>query len=125
MRFYFALVGIACIIASVRLLVRRLGVALTGVRTTGVVVGFVPSEDDGTVTYSPKVEYHDDHGRKHTFSSGAGGTQQKPPIGSQVMVRYAPEAPDRAYIDSFLHMWAAPIAFFALGIGALLAYLGE
>jgi Protein of unknown function (DUF3592) len=124
MRFYFALVGIACLIASVFLLVRRLGVMLAGARATGVVVGFVTSEDDGTVTYSPKVEYPDDQGRKHTFSSGAGGTQRKPPIGSEVMVRYAPDAPDRAYIVSFLHMWAAPIAFFVLGVGAMLTYLG-
>ena len=125
MRFYFALVGIACLIAAAFLFVRRFGVALGGTRATGVVVDFVPSEDDGTVTYSPKVEFHDDQGRKHTFSSGAGGTQKKPPIGSEVMVRYASEAPDRAYIVSFLHMWAAPVAYLVLGVGALLAYLGE
>ena len=124
MRYYFALVGVACFAATAWLLVRRLSVAFRGSRTTGRIVGFVSGEDEGSVYYQPKVEFYDEQGRQHTFTAGAGGTRQAPPIGTEVPVCYDPQSPLIAYIVSFLHLWAAPIAFAVLGVGALLAYRG-
>jgi Protein of unknown function (DUF3592) len=125
MRYYFALVGVVCLIASAWLFVRRLHVAFGGKRATGKVVGFVSGEDDGSVFYQPRVEFRDQLGNTHTFVAGSGGTRQEPPIGSELPVRYNPNAPETAYVVSFLHMWAAPIAFAVLGVGALLAYRGD
>jgi Protein of unknown function (DUF3592) len=124
MRYYFAIVGVACLAAAAWLLARRLSVAFGGKRTSGRIIGYASGEDDGSVYYQPKVEFHDEQGRTYTFVAAAGGTRQTPPIGTEVPVRYDPRSPGTAYIVSFLHMWAAPIAFAALGIGALLAYRG-
>jgi hypothetical protein len=38
-----------------------------------------------------------------------------------VRVLYLPANPRRAYIDSFLHMWAAPVALALLGAAGLYA----
>lgn len=48
---------------------------------------------------------------------------RRPPIGSVVNLRYLPEAPEQAFIVSFLHMWAAPVGLLALGLGALLGWM--
>jgi hypothetical protein len=69
------------------------------------------------------VTFADLEGRTHQFTSPAGGTRKHPPIGAEVKVRYQRANPSTAYIASFLHMWAAPIALALLGGAALAAYL--
>lgn len=122
MRYYFLLVGVACLATAAWLFARRLSVSFAGARAVGKVVGFVSGEDDGSIYYQPKIEFHDDKGRVYTFVAGSGSTRRGPPIGTEVPVRYDPYSPGTAYVVSFLHMWAAPLAFVVLGLGALLAY---
>lgn len=42
-------------------------------------------------------------------------------MGADVAVRYLRENPGTAFISSFLHMWAAPVALAALAAGAFAA----
>ncbi len=120
MRVYFALVGIGCLIAAVWLMVRRLGVVWRGRVAVGRVVAFESRTDEDSVSYLPVVAFVDEHGSQRRFTSVAGGSR-RPAIGSAVTVRYLRDDSHTAYISSFLHMWAAPLAFAILGVVALLA----
>jgi hypothetical protein len=120
-RVYFAVLAIVFIVGALWLAARRWSVAAGGATVAGKVVAFESREDDGSF-YLPVVTFTDHQGKSHRFTSVAGGTEQRPPIGSKVTVRYLPANPKQAFIASFLHMWAAPLGMLALGVGALLAY---
>jgi Protein of unknown function (DUF3592) len=122
MRLYFALLTIGFIGAAAWLFMQRWTVARRGVRANGKVVDFEARTDDESVHYFPVVVFADCEGRTYRFTSVAGGAQRRPPLGSRVAVRYLSERPDQAFIVSFLHLWAAPLGLFALGLGALLGY---
>ena len=120
MRTYFFLVGIVLIAGGAWLAWRRAAVAWRGLAAVGQVVAFEERRSDGDLHYLPVVSFRDQRGHPHRFTSPAGGADRRPPLGSVVNVRYLPEAPERAFIVSFLHMWAAPAGLLALGLGALL-----
>ena len=123
MRLYFAFLAIVLIVGAVWLFLRRWAVAMNGTTASGEVVAFESREDDESVHYLPVVTFTDDQGKSHRFTSMAGGTERRPPIGSSVTVRYLPTNPEQAFIASFLHMWAAPLGMLALGVGAVIAYV--
>ena len=124
MRTYFAVLAVACFVTALVLLVRRLSVVVKGVTSTGRVVAFETREDDGSRYYLPVVVFTDREGRSHQFTSVAGGSNPTPAIGSELSVRYLPDHPRTVFVESFLHMWAAPLGLAALGAGAVLAYIG-
>ena len=119
MSVYFSLVGAAFLLLAAFLFVRRFSAHFCGTSTPGRVLGHEEREDEGTIFYLPIVEFTDANGRTHRFTSVAGGSTKVPAEGSVVRVCYLPESPSTAYIQSFLHMWAAPLGCAALGIGAL------
>lgn len=121
MRYYFAVLAAVFIGGALWLFLRRWSVAASGANAIGKVVAFETREDDGSLHYLPVVTFKDQRGNLHRFTSVAGSSEQRPPLGSSVSVRYLPESPERAFIGSFLHMWAAPLGMFTLGLGALLA----
>jgi hypothetical protein len=121
MRLYFGLVGMACIAAAVWLFVRRVWLLLDGVNTVGRIEAFEAREDDGSLSYLPVVSFTDGSGLARRFTSVA-GSSRPPRIGTSVPVRYLRTDPGSAFIASFLHMWAAPLALFLLGAGGLWAY---
>jgi hypothetical protein len=103
---YLAAVGVAMLILAAVLFVRRLSALLCA-----------PIDEE--VSYLPIVEFTDSRGHLHRFTSVAGGSSSTPAVGATVRVRYLPSNPTVAYIQSFLHMWAAPLACAVLGVGAL------
>ena len=119
MRVYFSVFGIAFLILAAFLLVRRLSAQIQGTSTLGRIRGHEQRKDDGSTFHLPIVEFTDTHGQVHCFTSVAGGSTKTRAVGSVVRVRYLPENPSVAYIQTFLHMWAAPLGCTALGIGAL------
>jgi hypothetical protein len=119
---YFAFIGVACLGLAVYLLGRRVWAQLHGDVATGRVVGHASRTDEDAVSYLPIVEFADSRGVVHRFTSVAGGSRRSPAVGAAVRVRYLPENPGVAYIQSFLHMWAAPLAFAVLGTAALVAW---
>jgi hypothetical protein len=84
-------------------------------------VAFERREDEDSVYFLPVVEFADSQGAAHRFTAVAGHTERRPAVGSPIAVRYLPSSPEVAFIPSFLHMWAAPLGLFVLGIGSLLA----
>ncbi len=100
-----------------------------GLSTTGTVVGYDESSDDGGTTYSSIVEFTTGAGQTVRFSDTA--VSSNPPrhsIGQQVGVIYMEDQPERAVIsDPF--WWAIPALLFVvslitLPIGYFLAWRG-
>lgn len=119
MRIYLIVVGVALLLLGLTLAARRARVAVLGVSTAGRIRGHRTSTLDEGTAYLPVVEFYEANGRPHTFTSVAGRSTRNPDVGAEVRVRYLPSDPQVAYIQSFLHMWAAPLACALLGIGAL------
>ena len=123
MRLYFGVLSVLFLGGALWLLVRRWLVAANGVNVVGRVVAHETRRDEDSVYYLPVVVFTDRQGSEHRFTAVAGGSVPRPVVGATVTVRYLSQSPDRAFIVSFLHMWAAPLAMFVLGAGALLGYL--
>ncbi len=125
MRTLFGVVGLLCLALSIWLAARRIRVRWFGVAVTGRVVDHEKREIDESPTYLPIVAFRDIHGHEHRFTSVAGGSSRSPSQGSDVPVRYLPSDPTVAYVATFLHMWAAPLALAALGVAGIAALWGD
>jgi hypothetical protein len=123
MRTYFLAVGLIFLALALSLLVRRLAVLLHGVSVAGRVEGHEKRTLDDAAFFVPIVSFVDQSEHSHQFTSVAGSSSKYPPVGAEVRVRYLRANPNVAFIESFLHMWAAPVACAALGLGALAAAL--
>src|SRR5262245_41131453 len=103
---FVAFVGFVFLALATYLFIRRLFTRLRGSATVGRVVGHESrKDDDGGVSYFPIVEFADLRGAVHRFRSFAGSSGESPAVGAMVRVRYLPQNPRMAYIQSFLHMW--------------------
>lgn len=126
MQTYLTIIGVAFLVLAGYLFLRRLSAQFRGEAAAGRVVGHEERKDDeATSSYHPIVEFTDLAGAVHRFTSVAGGSDRAPAVGAAVRVRYVPEDPGVAYVQSFLHMWAAPLACAVLGAGALVARCQE
>jgi len=122
-RYYLAFVGVVLLAGAAWLFLRRASLALHGAFAQGWIEDFdVRTGADGT-TFFPIVAFVDESGNRHRFTALAGAQERGPDVGTVVPVRYLREHPERACIQSFLQMWAAPFALAVLGGGALLALL--
>jgi len=70
------------------------------VTTEGMVVNRDGSADRGMPAYYPTFAWRDHHGVEHRRTSNVGASLQPSP-GTRVRVRYDPEAPERAVMDTF------------------------
>ncbi|MEQ1545493.1 DUF3592 domain-containing protein [Methyloglobulus sp.] len=118
---YFLVVGITLLVLAAVLFYRRLSTKIRGISTVGQVVDHEVRTIDDSTSYLPVVEFHDLQGMLHRFTSVAGGSDRHPKVGAEVTVRYLRSNPKVVYIQSFLHMWAAPIACTVLGLAAIAA----
>jgi Protein of unknown function (DUF3592) len=118
---YFLVIGITLLVLAAVLFYRRLSAMMHGVSVVGRVVGHEARTIDDSTSYLPVVEFLDVQGRQVRFTSVAGGSNRHPKVGVEVTVRYLRSNPKVVYIQSFLHMWAAPIACTVLGLAAIAA----
>ncbi len=121
MKTYLTIIGIILCSLGFGLAYRRFYTFLAGMSVIGTVVGYETSIMDDSTAYLPTIKFVDKVGNEHTFTSRAGGINPKPCVGDLVPVKYLPSNPKIAYINSFLHLWAAPLACIFLGICALYA----
>jgi hypothetical protein len=87
----------------------------------GVVVGFyeqVDRPDDkgrgGGISYGPIVEYAVGDKKYRCRSSAVCGSNMWT-LGEHMAVRYHPDAPDKAFIDSFFSRWLTPLGLMGFG----------
>jgi hypothetical protein len=120
LKLYFLMMGISLLVLGFILFYRRL-VAWKGVTAVGHVAGHELRTIDDSTTYLPIIVFFDQQGKEIRFTSVAGGSAQNPKIETEVRVCYLRSNPEIAYINSFLHMWAAPVACAILGLAAFAA----
>jgi Protein of unknown function (DUF3592) len=116
---YFLVVGTMLLVLAMTLFYRRLSAMLQGVSVVGRVVDHEARTIDDSTSYLPVVEFNDAQGKQIRFTSVAGGSGRQPKVGAEVRVRYLRANPKIVYIQSFLHMWAAPVACAVLGLAAI------
>ena len=121
MKTYLTLIGVILCTVGMGLAYRRVYTFFAGISVTGTVIDHETSTMDDSTAYLPTIKFVDKEGNEHTFTSRAGGTDRKPSVGDLVPVKYLPSNPKIAYINSFLHLWAGPLACIFLGLCALYA----
>lgn len=125
----FTLVGIGMLVGCGWTLGSTLKFRKEATTTEGTVVDFSTSRDNkGKVMYSPIVEYRDLSGTTRQLSSSVSSSSPGYDRGDKVNVRFMPQTPESARIDSFMENWFAPLLlgglgflFFAIGVGAFVA----
>ncbi|MDR0277390.1 MAG: DUF3592 domain-containing protein [Paucimonas sp.] len=96
----------------------------------GVVIDLEEHYGDGSVTYRPVVTFLDEQARPVRFTSALGSAPAAYGKGEAVTVRYLPNQPEDARIDSFFEHWGTVVVMLVVGIpfflvGVLLALFGR
>jgi len=125
----FTLAGLGMLVGSGWTLGSTLKFRKEATITEGTVVDFATSRSDkGKTMYSPVVEYRDLSGTSRQVTGSGSSSSPGYDRGDKVPVRFMPENPEKARIDSFMENWFAPlilggmgIIFFAIGIGSFAA----
>jgi hypothetical protein len=118
-RLYFILVGSILLLLGLYFLYRRLLLFKNSCLVEGLVVSYLTRDDDGTTIYYPKVGFTANDGKIYEFVAEAGNSSRPRLESHPVRVRYNPNHPKEAFIDSFLHFWAGPLAFIVLGVASV------
>jgi hypothetical protein len=112
--------GVAVLLTFVRQALRMRRQLTSGAPAQGTVVGAVQETSDDKTHYHPRVQFTTPDGRTVPFTSGF-GSEISPDVGDPVPVRYRPESPEQAEVDSAT-MWILPAAVGSLfGVGLLVA----
>jgi hypothetical protein len=127
---YLMALGVALVPAAVIPALRVRGQLQRGERAQGTVVGAEQREgsrgDIAVTYYHPRVQFTMPDGRTVVFTS-AYGSETEPEVGYPLKVRYPPDDPSRAELDSAV-IWALPAvvgSVFGLAalVGGVVAYL--
>lgn len=71
--------------------------------------------------YHPIIEFESREGAPFEFTFGTGSSHRRPTIGKTVKVIYPHHRPDQATLNTFMGLWAGPIAATVLAVAALYA----
>ncbi|MEO9462084.1 MAG: DUF3592 domain-containing protein [Marinomonas sp.] len=92
-------------------------------QASGIVIALNRHRDtEGTIMYRPEVEFRDQQGTLHRFTSDVSSSSPGVALGGPVDVIYDPDAPGDAGIDSFMYRYFLLLIF--AGMGGLFALIG-
>lgn len=120
----FALVGGAMLVAAGRQFTRRRAFVRHSAIASGTIVALTENRERDEISYFPKVKFQTPSGREVTFQSEMGSSSEAGRIGDTVAVRYRPDQPHVAEIDSFMSLWGLTLLFGVLGVVFLFVGLG-
>jgi Protein of unknown function (DUF3592) len=115
MKVYFLIVGSLVFLLGIYLLYRRIYFLIHSQSILGKVISYEARTFDDSQVFYPVITFMLGNNQEYTFTSVAGSGQKQYPEGHVVTVRYLPEKPQDAFINSFLHFWAAPVGCIVLG----------
>ncbi len=118
MKVYFFIVGILILCLGLYLLYRRLSFLKKSQLTEGQIISYEARKIKQGYVYHPIVSFNLEQA-VYTFISPAARGWKQYPEGHLVPVRYLPEKPQEAFINSFLHFWAAPLGCMVLGCAGI------
>lgn len=124
----FALIGTAMTVGTYFVFSSMNELASEGLRAEGTVIDLrYQSDDEGSGSYAPTVEFRDENGQRQVYYSSTGSNPPSYDRGEQVEIIYQPGTPERAMIDSFSDRWMLPLimSVFALvfgGVGYAILY---
>lgn len=124
MGYYFIGFGVLVSSFAVRAIFKNLKLLLTGTRAQGVIIDVDEQMRRGhsqhtKVYYHPVIEFNSGEGNPFQFTFGSGSNRQRPKIGKSVTVIYESGSPDKATLNSFMGLWAGPLAASILGGGCI------
>ena len=114
MKVYFLIVSTLILVLGFYLLYRRLRFINKSQLMEGEIISYEARRLKQGYVYHPVVTFSVEQ-QTYTFTSPAGSGWKQYADGQTVSVRYSPEHPSDAFIDSFLHFWAAPVGCIVLG----------
>jgi hypothetical protein len=120
----FALVGAAMLMAAGRRYTRTRAFVRQSAIAPGTIVALTENRERDEISYFPKVTFRTPSGREITFQSEMGSSLDAGRIGHAVVVRYRPDQPHTAEIDSFMSLWGLALVFGVLGGVFLFTGLG-
>ena len=120
----FALVGGAMLVAAGRQFTRRRAFVGHSAIASGTIVALTENRERDEVSYFPKVKFQTASRHEVTFQSEMGSSSDARRIGDAVAVRYRPDQPHVAEIDSFMSLWGLTLLFGILGAVFLFAGFG-
>jgi Protein of unknown function (DUF3592) len=118
----FALVGGAMLLVAGGQLARRRAFVRHSAVASGTIVGLTENREREEISYFPKVRFQTASGREVTFESEMGSSSAAGRIGDTVAVRYRPDQPEAAEIDSFMSLWG--VALLSGGLGLVFLFVG-
>ena len=124
MGYYFLGFGLLVCGFALWAIFNNLKLLLTGARVQGVIVGVDEQSRRGDsqhkkIYYHPVIEFTSEDGNPFQFTFGSGSTQHRPAVGKSVTVIYQRGRPDKATLNSFIGLWAGPLAASILGGGCV------
>lgn len=124
MGFYFLGFGLLVCAFALWSIFNNLKLLITGTRTQGVIVGVEEALRRGDsrhkkLYYHPVIEFTSEEGNPFQFTFGSGSTRHRPEISKSVTVIYESGRPDKATLNSFVGLWAGPLAASILGGGCV------
>jgi hypothetical protein len=120
----FALVGGCMSVLAARQWSRQWDFVRVSTRTDGTVVELRQDREQVETVHFPRIRFETPAGREIVFESGMGSSLSKWSVGDAVPVRYRPDRPNSAEIDSFLALWGVTMLFGLLGGAFLFIGLG-
>jgi Protein of unknown function (DUF3592) len=130
----FSLIGAGLLVFAVKHFIRRLTFIRSSTVVAGLMVG-LREERDGMEAQSfryPRIRFRTASGREITVESGMALSGAAWRIGERVSVRYPPDYPERAELDSLVALWGPTVlfallavVFVSVGIGVWFGFMPE
>ena len=115
-----ALVGLAILIGSIVVFLKKRRETANSVMAVGVVTGHVREAGRRGWLYYPVVQFETATRQVVSFQSSFGTSWHRQATGQRVDVLYRPEEPQKAEINSTLSLWFVPGCMFVMGLAFLL-----
>lgn len=112
----FGLIGLGLLTGAFFVLNSELSFRSGSLTAEGTVVDLVTTTGSkGGIIYKPVVEFVDRNDRKHQFTGSYASSPPPHERGESVTVRYRPEDPRNAELDSFMDSWFLPVMLGGMG----------
>jgi len=124
MGYYFLAIGSVIVGFGLWAMGRSVMLLVLGVRTRGTIVGVDERLRRGAgrhkkIYYHPIIQFETAEGNSFEFTFGSGSTFRRPAVGDEVTVVYESGKPDQATLNTFMGLWAGPLAAIVLGGGSV------